>query len=100
MFAWRFADFCKIRSSNHRKRFDFKKKFKQNEFCIEELGHFENRSIKKLLNLQNLWKHKQFTIGFPIVKYPDFYGFLRFRSFIKSTDFQNVLNPFFKNCLA
>ena len=47
MFAWRFADFCKIRSLNHRKILDFKKKFKQNEFCIEELGHFENWSIKK-----------------------------------------------------
>mgnify|MGYP001376308020 CR=1 FL=1 len=40
-----------------------------------DLGHFENRSMKKLLNLQNLWKHKQFTIGFSIVKYPDFYEF-------------------------
>ena len=82
MFACRFADFCKIRSSNHPKTFGFKKKFKQNEFCIEELGHFENRSIKKLLNHQNVWKHKQFTIGFSIhvVKYPYFYEFRRFIS--------------------
>ena len=96
MFAWRFADFCKNRSSNHRKKIDFKKN-KENEFCIEVLGHFENRWIlKKLLNLQNLWKHKQFTIGFPIVKYPDFYEFRRFSSFFQSIDFQNVLTPIYK----
>ena len=71
-----------------------KKKFIKNEFCIEELGHFENRWIlKKLLNLQNIWKHKRFTIGFPIGKYPDLYGFRRFSSFFSSIDFENDLTP-------
>ena len=65
-----------------------KKKFKQNEFIIEELDHFENRSIKKLLNLQNIWKHKQFTIGFSIIKNPDFYGFLRFSIFLNRPIFK------------
>ena len=47
-----------------------------------ELGHFENWSMntisKKLLNLHNVGKYSQFTIGFSIVKYPDFNGFRRF----------------------
>ena len=50
-----------------------------------ELGHFENWSMntisKKLLNLHNVGKYSQFTIGFSIVKYPDFYVFRRFSSF-------------------
>ena len=50
-----------------------------------ELGHFENWSMntisKKLLNLHNVGKYSQFTIGFSIVKYPDFNGFRRFSSF-------------------
>ena len=60
----------------------------QNELLIEELGHFEHRSVqsvhtlkKKLLNLQNVDKYTQFTIGFSIVKYPYFNGFRRFSSF-------------------
>ena len=64
------------------KKIRFQKKLKLNGFCIKELGHFENRSMKKkLLNLQNVCKYKQFTIGFSIVKYPDFNGFRRFSSF-------------------
>ena len=65
MFAGRFAEFCKNKALNHQKRLTFKKNLIKNEFVIEELGHFENGSVKKLLNLQNPQNSCHFTIENP-----------------------------------
>ena len=47
-----------------------------------DLGHFENRSMKKNTKSSKSMETQTIYMGFPIVKYPDFYEFRRFSSFL------------------